>query len=121
MSYHDGEDFSAMNSVLKLRFARFACLAVLAGGVLFAGLERMGAQSAADAARIAAALPAEANAVIDRLSSLRELPDGVWKIHAGDLAHGELVNLDESDWQPIALKSKAPNDAVWFRQSWQVP
>ena len=32
-----------------------------------------------------------------------------------------LVNLDESDWQPIVLKRKAPNDAVWFRQSWQVP
>jgi alpha-mannosidase len=121
MAYHDGEDFSAMNSVLKLRFACFACLAVLAGATLLNRPERMEAQSAADAAKIAATLPADANAVLGRLSSLRELPDGVWKMHAGDLAHGEAVALDESDWQPIAMKSKAPNDAVWFRQSWQVP
>jgi alpha-mannosidase len=52
---------------------------------------------------------------------LRELPDGAWKLHAGDLAHGEAVGLDESGWQPIALKSKAPKEALWFRQSYQVP
>src|SRR5208283_4052809 len=62
-----------------------------------------------------------ARAVIDRLSSLRELPDGTWKLHSGDLAHGEQVSLDDSDWQPIAPRSKAPKDAVWFRQTYQIP
>ncbi|MGA3371809.1 MAG: glycoside hydrolase family 38 C-terminal domain-containing protein [Terracidiphilus sp.] len=108
-----------MNSALKVKFACIACLGLFAIATLFGG--RVSAQSAADAAKIAAVLPADANAVIGRLSSLRELPDGVWKMHAGDLAHGEAVTLDESDWQPIAVRSKAPNDAVWFRQSWQVP
>ena len=73
------------------------------------------------ATQIAATLPADTDVVIDRLSSLRELPDGAWKLHAGDLAHGEAVNLDESDWQPIANGSKAPKDAVWFRQTYQIP
>ncbi|MGO9319167.1 MAG: alpha-mannosidase [Terracidiphilus sp.] len=87
--------------------------------MLFAGLAT--AQSAADATKIAATLPAESRAVIERLSSLRELPDSVWKLHAGDLAHGEAANLDESDWQPIANGSKAPKEAVWFRQTYQIP
>jgi alpha-mannosidase len=108
-----------MNSVWKLHFVRFACLAVFAGVSLFAG--RATSQSAADASKIAASLPAESRAVIERLSELRELPDGAWKLHGGDLAHGEAVNLDESDWQPIANGSKAPKDAVWFRQTYQIP
>jgi alpha-mannosidase len=108
-----------MNSVLKLRFVRFAGLAAVASIVLFTG--RATAQSAAQAAQIAATLPAESRAVIERLSGLRELPDGAWKLHAGDLAHGEAVNLDESGWQPISSGSKAPKDAVWFRQTYQIP
>ena len=89
-----------MNSALKLCSVRFASLTVLVISLLFAG--RATAQTAAQAAQIAASLPSASQAVIDRLSSLRELPDGAWKLHAGDLAHGEAVNLDESDWQPIA-------------------
>jgi alpha-mannosidase len=108
-----------MNSVLKLCFVRFATLAVLVISLLFAG--RATAQTAAQAAQIAASLPSASQAVIDRLSSLRELPDGAWKLHAGDLAHGEVVNLDESDWLPIANGSKASKDAVWFRQTYQIP
>jgi alpha-mannosidase len=108
-----------MNSAWKLHFVRFACLAVVAGVTMFAG--RATAQTAAQAAQIAATLPADTHAVIKRLSGLRELPDGAWKLHAGDLAHGEAVNLDESDWQPIATGAKAPKDAVWFRQTYQIP
>jgi alpha-mannosidase len=119
MAYHDGEDFSAMNSILKLRFSRFACLFLFAAATLCAS--RAMAQSAADVAKIVATLPADTHALLDRLASMRELPDAAWKFHAGDLAHAEAVNLDESGWQPIALKSKAPNDAVWFRQTYQVP
>jgi alpha-mannosidase len=108
-----------MNSALKLCFVRFATLSVLVISLLFAG--RATAQTAAQATQIAATLPADTHTVIDRLSSLRELPDGAWKLHAGDLAHGEAVNLDESGWQPIANGSKAAKDAVWFRQTYQIP
>ncbi len=107
-----------MNSALKLRFVRLACLFVL---VVTFFASRLPGLSTADAAKIAAPLPADARVVIDRLSTLGGLPDGAWKFHPGNLAHGEAVTLDESDWQPIALKSKAPKEAVWFRQSYQVP
>jgi alpha-mannosidase len=79
------------------------------------------AQSAEEAAKIAANLKPEAQTVIARLSAISSLPDGTWKMHSGDLAHGEVIKLDESSWQTIAPRSEAPNDAVWFRQTYTVP
>ncbi len=79
------------------------------------------AQSAAEAAKIAADLQPESRAVLERLSGLYELPDGTWKMHVGDLAHGEAVNVDESGWQTMMMGKHAPNDAVWFRQTYQIP
>jgi alpha-mannosidase len=79
------------------------------------------AQDAEQAAQIAEKLPQPSKEVIARLSELRELPEGQWKMHAGDLAHGEAVNVDESGWQTITPRSKASNDAVWFRQTYEVP
>jgi len=66
-------------------------------------------------------LPPEAQTVVNRLGSFRELPDGAWKMHAGDLPHAEDVDLDSSSWQAIPTDHKAPNEAVWFRQTYQVP
>ena len=34
---------------------------------------------------------------------------------------GRPSNLDDSSWQSIAPRSDAPNDAVWFRQTYEVP
>ena len=66
-------------------------------------------------------LPPDSRVVADRLAGLRELPAGAWKMHVGDVAHGEDVNLDDSSWQTVAMGEKAPNEAVWFRQTIQVP
>ena len=106
---------SASNN--RRRIAVF--LIVFAATLVSSG--RMGAQSAAEAQKIAANLQPESRKAIDRLSELHELADGVWKTHAGDVAHGEAVNLDESSWQPIAVGAHASNDAVWFRQTVEVP
>ena len=94
------------------------CIAFLIA--LFAAAT-VAAQSAADAAKIVANLTPESKAVIERLSGLRELPDGAWKMHSGDLAHGEAANLDESGWRTIGPDAPGPNDAVWFRQTYEVP
>jgi alpha-mannosidase len=110
-----------MISALKLRFGVLVSLFMVSAAFLLAGPGRLAAQSAGDAAKIAAGLATESRAVIERLSALRELPDGAWKMHAGDLAHGEAVGLDESGWQVIKPRDKAPNEAVWFRQTYQVP
>jgi len=115
-----------MFSVLKLRSLVSGLALAVAGAALVVGplavdSARLEAQNLADAARVAASLQPESRAVLARLAGLHELPDGVWKTHAGDLAHGEALNLDESGWQPIAVRDKAPNAAVWFRQTYTVP
>jgi len=96
-----------------------AVLLIFTATLMFSG--RMGAQSAEEAGKIAAALQPESRTVIERLSGLHELPDGAWKMHSGDLAHGEAINQDEAGWEAIKAHSKAPNDAVWFRQTYVVP
>ena len=79
------------------------------------------AKVAAEINRVASNLPPESRNVITRLTLLHTLPDGVWKMHNGDLAHGEAVDLDESDWQTQSVPGHASNDAVWFRQTYTVP
>jgi alpha-mannosidase len=115
-----------MNGMMKLRF-RIPALLVFAAAILMLHV-RATAQTAVETARVAAQvakvagnLPAESRAVIERLTMLQEIPDGTWKMHSGDLAHGEAIDLDESGWQPIVNPSDAPKDAVWFRQTYQVP
>jgi len=107
-----------MNSVSKLHRVALVCLGALTELSILAGSAT--AQTTAEAAKIAAVLPSGAQAVIDRLSSLRELPEGTWKMRVGDVAHGEAINLDESKWEPIS-KGKAPKDAVWLRQTYEIP
>ncbi len=58
---------------------------------------------------------------IERLSMLDSLPAGEWRFHAGDVAHGETVGLDDSGWEKVAPKSEAPVDAVWYRREIEVP
>jgi len=103
-----------MNFAPKLRHL---CLVAFLAALTLAS----SAQSATEATKIAAALQPASRVVIERLSTLHELPDGAWKVHPGDLAHAEAVTLEESSWKPIAAGEKAPNDSVWFRQTFRVP
>ncbi len=107
-----------MISDLKPSWARLLLL-LLAGTLLFGG--RVRAQRGSEMDKATALLPPASRAVVDRLGSLDELPAGTWKMHPGDVAHGEDTNLDDSSWQSITLDEKAPNEAVWFRQSIRVP
>ncbi len=104
------------------RFCRSYALAsvLLAAASLAVTLPARG-QDEKEAAKIVAALPAPAQQVVAQLSTLSELPDGGWKMHTGDIAHGESIALDESAWQPIKNPGTAPNDATWFRQTVTVP
>jgi alpha-mannosidase len=126
MAYYAREGFSNMRSILKLHSCLLAIVLAFAAVLMFAG--RGMAQTAEEAAKLKAELarltanlqPASRDVIV-RLSALRQLHDGQWKMHSGDLAHGEAVNADESGWEPIANPGKAPNDAVWFRQTYEVP
>jgi alpha-mannosidase len=108
-----------MNAGLNMR-SRVPALLLFAAAAASL-VVRLPAQSAQEAARIGQSLQPESKAVIAKLSQLDELPGGSWKMHSGDLAHGEALNLDESGWQTMANPSKAPNDTVWFRQTYEVP
>ena len=64
--------------------------------------------------------PAEGK-VIARLNSLETLPSGSWRFHAGDVAHGESVSLDDSAWKTVGPMSEAGKEAVWYRRTIEVP
>jgi alpha-mannosidase len=88
---------------------------------IFLIAQTAGAQSTQEAARIAHALTPQSRAVIERLSGLDVLPADGWKIHVGDLAHGEAVDLDDSSWPTVHARDHAGLDAVWFRRTITVP
>ena len=59
--------------------------------------------------------------VIKRLDALGQLPLTGWRYHAGDVAHGEDVALDDGQWQSTPGDVHLGNDAVWFRRTVEVP
>jgi alpha-mannosidase len=63
-------------------------------GMLLYGM--VWAQSPQQLAEIAKSLPASDRTVIDRLGELDRLPEGQWRFHTGDVAHGENTDLDDS-------------------------
>jgi alpha-mannosidase len=60
-------------------------------------------------------------AKLHTLETLNALPAGKWHFHAGDIPHGESPTLDDSAWPLVEPRSKAPFDAVWYRQVITVP
>ena len=79
------------------------------------------AQTAAQAGEIVKPLSGRSQAVVERLSGLNRLPAEEWRFHAGDLAHGESPDLDDSAWPLEKPRMEAPQDAVWFRRWIEVP
>ncbi len=66
-------------------------------------------------------LTSSEQSVVEKLSTLDSLPAGEWRFHAGDVAHGETVGLDDSGWEKVQPKTEAPVDAVWYRREIEVP
>ncbi len=64
--------------------------------------------------------PAE-QSTLDRLEALQTLPDGPWRMHAGDVPHGELPSLDDSSWTELKPPAKAGKEAVWLRRTVTIP
>ena len=79
------------------------------------------AQSPSQAAQIARELSAPSQAVVARLSELNRLPAEEWRFHAGDIAHGESANLDDSSWELLKPGKQVSEDAGWFRRWIEVP
>jgi alpha-mannosidase len=116
MPYNAAEGFSSMISNLKVDRRILLCSFLLVGSWISAS--QATGQSKGPVS--GDGLTPESQAVINRLASLSQLPTGAWKMHAGDLPHGESVDLDDSAWPTLAPGTKASTDAVWFRQTFQI-
>ena len=94
-------------------------LLLLFGG--FFGHVRAHAQTASQAAEIVKSLGQSSHTVLDRLTELNRLSADEWRYHAGDLAHGESPDLDDSSWSVLKGRTETSQEAVWFRRLIEVP
>jgi alpha-mannosidase len=49
------------------------------------------------------------------------LPEGPWRVHEGNLAHGESPTLDDHSWTTVKIPSSQGKQALWFRQRVTIP
>ena len=66
-------------------------------------------------------LDAKQQETINCLVQLNMLPDGDWRVHEGDIPHGESPTLDDHSWAVAKIRSKASKEAVWYRQRVTIP
>ncbi len=99
---------------MKRFFCVFAVLAMFSAGTVWS-------QSNQQIAEMTRSLPDSARQTIERLGQMNRLMDGKWRVHPGNLAHGESVDLDDSTWDVAKSGTEYGKDAVWFRQWIEVP
>lgn len=107
-----------MISTLKCRRHIFGALSFVA---LIALAANTAAAQRGETDRALASLPAQPRAVVERLLSLSQLPAGTWKLHEGDLPHGEATNFDDGSWQSATAGARYSTSAIWFRQTIEIP
>jgi alpha-mannosidase len=111
-----------MISLSRLNVARNCVGVLLTSALFFAPLcPSASAQRRRHASDIPSTLSPESQKVVERLGGFDNLPAETWRSHAGDLAHGEAVDLDDSSWPVVKPGAQAGTDAVWYRQLVEVP
>lgn len=70
---------------------------------------------------LATLLDAKQQETVNCLVQLNTLPDGGWRIHEGDLPHGESPTVPDNSWPIAKVGSNAGKEAVWFRQRITIP
>lgn len=70
---------------------------------------------------LAPLLDAKQQDIVNCLVQLNTLPDGGWRIHEGDLPHGESPTLHDSSWPTVKVPSTSGKGAVWYRQRITIP
>ncbi|QNI36700.1 alpha-mannosidase [Edaphobacter albus] len=79
------------------------------------------AQSAKEVSDILHTLSPQSQKIVERMASFGDLPGNEWRYHVGDLQHGEDPTLDDSGWPTAKPRSKASNEAIWYRRLIEVP
>lgn len=89
--------------------------------LLFVILTGLPARSQSEAGKAVKSLSVPTQTTVKELSSLVSLPADDWRFHAGDVAHGESTDLDDSGWQTVKKDTHAPTKAVWYRRWIEIP
>lgn len=97
------------------RVALIGCLATSVMLPAYGQGERAGVQA------LMSKLPDADRATLKRLYALNDLKAEQWRYHAGDVAHGEATDLDDSGWKQVGPKTDVPAGASWFRREIEVP
>jgi alpha-mannosidase len=66
-------------------------------------------------------LSPHAQQVLDALAAIGRIPAAEWRVHEGDLPHGEAPDLDDSAWPVVKAPYVTGQGAVWFRRTIEVP
>ena len=110
--------FGVGNRASSIGFAAALLLLFVVGTL---GQMKAHAQTATQAEEIVKSLSNHSHQVVQRLTELNHLPADDWRFHAGDLAHGESPDLDDSSWQVVKANAEVSEDAGWFRRWIEVP
>lgn len=86
-----------------------------------AGLGQSAEQVATFAKSVPKAQQPAIVATVMRLGQMNSLPGGTWRVHPGDIPHGESTGLDGSGWATTKSGDQYPKEAVWFRRWIEVP
>ena len=97
------------------------CIVVAIHLLLLAVLTSVPARSQSEADKAVKSLSVPTQTTVKELSSLVTLPADDWRFHAGDVAHGESTDLDDTSWQTVKKDTHAPTEAVWYRRWIEIP
>src|ERR1039458_553629 len=112
--------------MLNLRIRVSLWSALPTKGVCFAAFAAMllaspVAQAQGRGSSTTASFTPKTREVIEGLGKLRMLDATGWKIHPGDLPHGEDPSLDDSSWLVVDRRTTAPTGAAWCRRWFEMP
>ena len=62
-----------------------------------------------------------ARAKLHTLETLTTLPAEEWRMHVGDLPHGEATTLDDKSWESVKAPYTGSTEATWFRHTVIIP
>ncbi len=66
-------------------------------------------------------LSAAAGDTLSALGEIDKLPAVEWRVHPGDMPHGEAVDLDDSAWPEVNGPYLGTTGTMWFRRTIVVP
>ena len=117
------DSIQVANAILKFRAGQVSFEGkISADGQTIPGTWSLGLEKQDVNWRRAASAPANRTELVaTRLKSLMYLPEDEWRIHAGDIAHGESVDLDDGSWKIVGPNSMGPHEALWYRRWIEIP